>query len=260
MSLELLPFDTELFGIQVARVVGFTGGLDQLNALFDGAKKQGVVLLYLSMSKSSIDEPVDDFVQKIPAECSATSQVVLRIPSLPYMNETLEPLRPNLDGLTVSQYADSTPNQELIELAVAAGHMSRFAADPKFPAEWRRRLYTEWIKNNCNGKLADVVLVARFSGDGKVVGFVSVKKAGPAGTTSICPLMAVEKSMRKKNLGLALAIEAIAWSVRNGMKDAQHRTQVGNAPAIQLYKNVGSYEEDIVHDIHIWMDDRRSSL
>jgi dTDP-4-amino-4,6-dideoxy-D-galactose acyltransferase len=122
---------------------------------------------------------------------------------------------------------------DLLELAIASGHKSRFYKDFRLNARFVK-LYTYWIEKSVNRELSDEVLVSIQ--DEKLTGFVTLKKTERKGSIG---LIAVDKEFRGIGIGKELLIAAENWFRANNCNEICVITQSDNIQACALYERAG---------------------
>src|SRR3989344_9517379 len=106
-------------------------------------------------------------------------------------------------------------------------------------------LYSEWIKNCCNGK-ANAVLVHET--ENIPTGFIACKINGRVG---LIDLIAVDKKMRGKGIGQKLVLNSLSW-----FKDKVNRvevfTEAMNYPSIKMYQRNGFKIDWVGANLNYW--------
>ncbi|UPU37641.1 GNAT family N-acetyltransferase [Geomonas paludis] len=236
---EMLDWDSGFFGFKVARILPERLQGAELQAALVGLEQAGVTLAYWAC------DPDDHGSQQAALESGgflADRKVTYCIDAATMRDRSIA-----ATGIPVERYLDQVTTPELEDLALQAGVYSRFRIDPRMPREKFEALYRLWIRKSVEGQIADQVLVARESG--RIVGMVTV---GRKGERADIGLVAVDASMRGKNLGGALVHSAQQWALQNGFDVAQVVTQGENLAACRLYEKWG-YKVDSVRNIyHFW--------
>ena len=123
----------------------------------------------------------------------------------------------------------------LRELALRAGHKSRFNLDPHFKSQHFERLYEAWLSNSISGKIADKVYA--YCLDGKPVGLITVglneEKEGHIG------LIAVHPSYCHQGIASKLIAAAKNYCHEKGGIVLNVVTQKYNLDACNLYEQNG---------------------
>ncbi len=125
-------------------------------------------------------------------------------------------------------------DKNIVDLAIQSGIYSRFNADPKIGKEKFEELYTLWIKNSLDRKIASEVFA--FKEAGKITGIVTlVEKNGIADIG----IISVDHTHRGKGIGKILMQSAESWFGNQGYAAIQVVTQGQNLPACKLYEACG---------------------
>lgn len=236
---EMLDWDSGFFGFKVARILPERLQAAELQAVLAELERADVTLAYWACHP---DDQGSQQAALLSGGFLADRKVTYCIDA-----ETMRERAVAATGSPVERYLDEVTTPELEELALQAGIYSRFRVDPRMPRDKFEGLYRLWIRNSVNGRIADQVLVARETG--KIVGMVTV---GRKGERADIGLVAVDASMRGRNLGGALVQSAQQWALENGFKIAQVVTQGENLAACRLYEKWG-YQVDSVRNIyHFW--------
>ena len=137
--------------------------------------------------------------------------------------------------------ADDAP--EAAALASTAYVYDRFHADPFIDRKLADELHANWVRNSCDGKAADAVLLAD-DGSG-LLGFVTCKISGAAGHHShssrkgTIVLVASAAPARGRGVGYSLTMAALEWFRQSGCETVEVGTQLSNIPASRLYQTCG---------------------
>ncbi|KXK06029.1 MAG: GNAT family N-acetyltransferase [Ignavibacteriaceae bacterium] len=142
----------------------------------------------------------------------------------------------------------STPfKDKLIELAIQSGIYSRFNVDKKIGKEKYEEMYSLWMINSLNHKIAKEVLVLLEKTDLK--GFVTL---GEKNNRADIGIIAVDYLFRGNGYGRILMESAEKWFSDKGYKSIQVVTQGDNYPACRLYERCGYKVETVEFFYHIW--------
>ena len=236
---HILPWDSEFFGMPIARIIPDRLTTGDLRETVARLRDNGIRLAYWP------SDPDDEESQRAAQVCGGffADRKVTYVTDLGQRTDA-----PDTVEQGVEEYDGCDTCDELERLAVQAGIYSRFKLDPRIPDEKFAELYRLWIRNSVNRKIADGVLVVRRSGS--IVGMVTVAEKNRRGDIG---LIAVDGSMRGKNLGVALVRAAQEWSRRRGFWIAQVVTQGENAAACRLYEKCGYTVEKVEHFYHFWI-------
>jgi dTDP-4-amino-4,6-dideoxy-D-galactose acyltransferase len=139
--------------------------------------------------------------------------------------------------------ATASDAEATAELARIAYVYDRFHADPFVERELADNLHATWLRNSCEGKAADAVLIAE-DGSG-LLGFVTCKFPGDSGRklnnskTGTIVLVASAVRARGRRVGYSLTMAALEWFRLSGCETVEVGTQLSNIPASRLYQTCG---------------------
>lgn len=120
---------------------------------------------------------------------------------------------------------------QLIRLAGRVFFLNRLYNDPFIPKKKANKFYAKWMENSLIGNIADGVLV--FRENGKVFGFVTVKKDGHI------PLLGVSEEKRGRGIAKRLVRGAVNRLCEWNLNKAYIETQMSNIAALHVYKDLG---------------------
>jgi ribosomal protein S18 acetylase RimI-like enzyme len=150
--------------------------------------------------------------------------------------------------IRIAEHPCGSASNAMKRLAIAAGDYSRFAVDPRFPAEAFQRLYETWIERSARREIAHVVLTA-LAGQDDVLGLVTIATA----VEKCCiGLIAVDEAHRGAGVGRALMVAAQQWMQQHGGQVATVVTQADNVPACRLYEHCGYHVVQQDNTFHFW--------
>lgn len=234
---EILKWDTDFFGIGVARITEPHLLPEELANIILTLKNKGMSLLYWS-SDLSIESKRAALINN-GLYVDRRTIFAMNLTSKPYC----------YDGdIVVEEYTDSKVCDELYSLAIQSGHYSRYRSDPYMPDGFADRLYKTWIDGSVNHSLADAVLVARQ--EGKIVGMVTTRDKNGDGSIE---LIAVNKSVRGQGVGSKLVTYAQRWFLDHDLPELRVVTQGDNISACNLYKKCGYSIKEINNFYHFWL-------
>ena len=145
----------------------------------------------------------------------------------------------------VEIYSDKlTP--ELIALAIESGQHSRFRKDKNFSTY--EKLYTEWIANSLQKKIADYVFTIKQNDE--IIGLLTMKINQPAAEIG---LVAVDKKYRRKHLAIRLLDAAVYYAQKENCFSITVATQKENAAACALYASAGFSIAEEINIYHLWL-------
>ncbi|MDX6369600.1 MAG: dTDP-4-amino-4,6-dideoxy-D-galactose acyltransferase [Gaiellaceae bacterium] len=226
---ELLEWDTEFWGVRVARVLGGSMTEESRADLARWCVDNGVSGVYF-LAEANDEET------KAAAEGGGffytDSRVTLR----------KEVHKPRAVSAIPVRVAEDRDLEALEAIARSSHETTRFYHDPHFPDDRCGELYAQWIRSTYASD--DVVLIIEH--DGRAVAYVTCGLR--EGNTGYIGLIAVDASMRERGLGAALAVAAHNWMVEHGVKHAAVVTQERNVAAMHLIQNAGY----VVDSTHLW--------
>ncbi|MEN7547502.1 GNAT family N-acetyltransferase [Rapidithrix thailandica] len=227
-----LPWDSDFFGIQVARLEVPAPGLAKALSLL---KTEGTDLVYWSTPEAhtGIEQVLETYGGQMVVE-----RLTMINRSLPKTYAS-----PN-----VTMYPEKEACHTLLALGEKCGQCSRYYHDPFIKRQQVDALYRLWVVNSLRGPLANGILV--YKDHHRIVGMLSVKVEGDIGYMGI---MAVEDEYRGRGVGKALLQTAIHWFAEQGIQQAYMVTQQGNIPTKSLFEKFGFEEQRKELFYHFWL-------
>ena len=224
---EHLTWDTEFFGLPVARIEGEALSSDQLAAELGALKQRGYGLAY--WFSPDLDIPTDAELEALSGTFADRRTTLARpLDSTPSASAPA--------NLEVFQAAKPTPAMRA--LAIEAGAYSRFRVDDRFGTERFESLYSRWMEVSLRGELADACLVIR---DGeREIGLITVAHRGDCGRIG---LMAVAPDERQHGVASDLVHAALDDMIDHGCKFAEVVTEELNRRTV---RPVGSWNALLV--------------
>ena len=229
-SAALLPWDTEFWGVRIARVEGETMTAASAAEVDAWAAANDVACVYfLAGEDPASAHAAEDAGYRLMdvrvrlARRSATVDVDRRV--RPFRADDLDALR---------------------QVARASHGATRFYADPRFPRERCDDLYDVWITRSTEG-WAEAVLVAEDGG--RPAGYLSLHAAERASIG----LFAVAEDARGSGLGGALVEGAVGWAHERGLAEIDVVTQGRSAAALRVYERRGFAVESLGLGFHRWL-------
>ena len=131
--------------------------------------------------------------------------------------------------------------EQLADLARTAFVYDRFHSDPSIDRERADELHATWLRDSCNGKAVDAVLLAED--DKGLLGFAScllqrdTDKLGRMVGTMI--LAASAERARGRGVAHATMMAASEWMRQQGCDVVEGGTQVRNIPSVRLFRRCG---------------------
>lgn len=230
--IELLHWDSHFFNMKIGRVQINPLTSKALNELYAQKAEGGFDLIYLFCHSGAPQN--EAFIRE--------RNGLLVDLKVTYHKTIIEKPIIHLPHVTV--YAGPLTN-DLLELALASGHQSRFKKDPKLEPFYES-LYTQWISKSLDGSMADAVLAHHT--EGRITGFVTLTHKALVGHIG---LIAVHAEERGKGIGRQLLQAADNWYQANQMKTCTVVTQQDNLAACSLYESNGYAIEKTERIYHI---------
>jgi ribosomal protein S18 acetylase RimI-like enzyme len=243
-ELHMLPWDSNHWGVTVAHLPGPMLTAEELAVTLHQAREDGVRLVYWMAAPN----------HPVPARILREFDGQLVDHRLLFGAHLERAAKP--DGSSVTEddcrivpARGAAPSRALLDLAIAAGHCSRFQSDHRFPRSQVRRLYELWMEGSLQGRLADQVLMARSPAD-VPLGMVTIALHEGRGQIG---LIAVAEQARGQGIGAALLRSAANWLLQQQALQVTVVTQQVNHHARRLYQRAG-YSLWEKHDVyHFWL-------
>lgn len=236
LDYELLNWDSQFFGFKVARIINPNIDSKQIiNNTLSALSKDKVKLIYIVLDEQNLKANLllSEFNRPI------TTNVTFKLK----ISET--PIE-SFEG--VEHYQNDKIEDELFDLAIQAGHDSRYKLDLDFEQGEFERLYRLWIENSVNKTIADFVFVYRNAG--KVKGFVTLKINNDSG---VIGLIAVDETTRGLGIGKKLVYKVFQTLAELNVEHCFVATQKDNLGAVKFYESLGfSVLKSEVY-YHIWL-------
>jgi len=242
-TIELLPWDSEFFGLPIGRVI--PSRLDERSVTTLLAEAQAYHLRCLYFEADSND-PTTVAVAEQHGFHLVDIRVVLEHP---FDNRPAPvPRYPVSPGLSVGPpRADELPR--LQDISAQIGLTSRFNFDKNFGLAQSEHLYRLWIEKACQG-FADAVLIARWHQAGEAVGLITCTLRD---RTAHIQLAGVHIDYRQQSVGTGLVQAALDWAKMRGAHYMQVVTQARNVPAQRLYQQMGFFTRVMTLYYHKWL-------
>jgi len=237
MQFQILDWDSDFFGVKVARIPRSNLDIHSLSATLAELKRQQVRLVYWSSDSECIDTDVKNLGGQLVDKKTTFA--------IDFSSVDAEDIAATD---TVEPFIDAMPVDAFEALAVQSGEYSRFSVDSNIPNEKFVALYKTWINRSIRKEIAKEVLVIRDQG--RIAGMVTLGEKNGRGDIG---LIAVESGFRGKRYGETLVRGAQRWFIENGYKQGQVVTQGDNVPACNLYKKCGYAVEKVAYFYHFWL-------
>jgi len=225
------PFDSEIFGIKMGRILFLVSPLSEINEVqmlianaFCEAKKQGYLHIMIRL-EASLGVIINALIKEKAYYVGGNVTLFLEVSKYQFV-----------DTYWKVEDFDSHDLDALKDIVKESFKESRFFKDPCLPKEKVALLFEKWVVNSCE---RHKVFVVRNQGD--PVGFISVfngldLSGVPSGYID---LLAVSQKMRRKGVASALMLEGIKWLKGKGCSRVWVDTQVSNKAALHFYQSHG---------------------
>jgi len=217
---ERLAWDSQFFGVSIARAVPTRVDAAQRDAILDWCRVEHIDCLYFLAD----DDATALQVLEDGAFSRVDERVTLELQSIPPV-ET----RP----------ADTRPAREsdiaaLRRIAGGAHYDSRFYNDGRFDRDRCDELYRVWIEKSCRGWADHVVVVEH---EAEAIGYLTVHLREP-GSASI-GLVGVDACCRHQGIGQRLMAGALSWMWTHSVTRVWSATQGRNAASQAFFQRAG---------------------
>ena len=229
MTIEQLPWDTDLFGYKVGKII-----IARENELEPSLILQDTNKLLYIFSKVQLRNTL---LNKLPATLVDEKTELAK-----YFNSS-EAIPQLSSHLVEINSLDSS----IIDLALQSGIYSRFYIDTNFKKDEFRKLYIAWIKKSLSKEIAEKVIA--FKQNNKFIGLMTICVENNA---AVIGLLSVDKEYQRKNIGTQLLNYAAAFSLQNNYSLLNVTTQAANIPAINFYLKNGFQIVKKTYIYHLW--------
>ena len=142
----------------------------------------------------------------------------------------------NFIGDAIVQRSLSEDIPDLMLLADNSNWITRYRNDPKFSNEDMNGFYSGWVARSVVGEVDDLVFHIEY--DGKIYGFITLKKSGI--NFGSIGLITVAKEMEGKGFGSTLTSHAVKYMFSNlDCARIEVITQENNTSACVMYEKIG---------------------
>lgn len=238
-----LDWDSQHFGINIARVNGVEVDELSLARIFDWCREKKIDCLYFLVSA---DDPKSVRLVEDNGFRLTEIRVYLERSLVDFDPSIYHPLKEDI----VVREAKETDIPALQTIAKNSYNKSRFYFDSRFPEEKCQAYYQAWIKN-CYAGLTDVVLVAEA--ENEIQGFITDRIDKETGIGYI-DLLGVREDVRKAGVGHTLGISAMNWLKINGAKSVIAVTQGRNIATQRLCQRDGLITRSCQLYYHKWFN------
>lgn len=231
MNIETLDWDSDFFRFKVGKLVCNSTDDFDFDAFRIAAELYKIVYVF---SKNKI---VDHSLKLVDEKVVLERKIEL---------ERLQ----EITEFTIDSFSDGIHNfEEIRQLALESGVYSRFNVDQNFNNEEFEKLYTSWIEQSIQKKIAFDVLVAT-KWNNIIVGFMTLNKKSEI--LADIGLVAVSASERGKGIASQLLHNSFQKLKLLGYEKVQVVTQFENIPAMNLYQNAGFEIKERTFIYHYW--------
>ena len=244
---EELPWDSQFFGLSIARAVSSHLDAPTRDAILDWCRSHRTDCLYFLAAP-------DDAATIEHLDAGGFQLVSVRVT----LARSSAAGRGDVAGRV--RHAEVRDIPALRDIASSAHRDTRFHADSRFNAARSDELYATWIENSVRG-YADHVLVAER--DDTPIGYVTLHAEAPdretdtAGRLARIGLFAVDARYRKQGIGRDLLRSAAETLAAAGVTGTTVVTAGRNVAALALYKSEGFNTIDVALWYHRWFRDER---
>ncbi len=252
-----LPWDSEFFGVRMARIDYVVTSADAPASLIEAAL-EGTLSACRETSIPHVTARVD--VEDIPAVHVLVGRGFRLMDAL--VTYRIKPQEDHGAAVrTVGLHRDfeQTDAEEVLDIAREAfrGYVGRFQHDPHVPADRAEEFYLEWTRACIAGAMADKRFVS-VNSSGRVIGYLFFRRREPVSTVGGVPLHgggigACRRSEPGAYAGLIRA--ATAWSHEHGAI-SECQTQNYNFTVIRVYEAAGGHYVRAEYTLHAWLGDR----
>jgi len=236
---EFLPWDTEFFGVRIARVCAHALTPESAAPVDHWCQDNDIRAIYFLANSNE------------PAALQTAAQSGFQLVDI-RVTLQLDPARPISSQVPAAAKIRMVRAEDLPALqaiARTAHQDTRFFSDPNFSRERAQDLYAAWIELEAHGR-AQQVLVAEDS-SAQAVGYISCHFSEPA-TSGQIGLVGVAAPARGRGIGRSLVLAATNWFIRQGARQVTVVTQGRNVAAQRLYQRCGFVTQDLQLWYHKW--------
>lgn len=233
---EILEWDTQFFGIKIAKINDFKSE-EEFYDILNEIKRNKIKLLYFFI------EPDDIYRNSILLKNNA----ILVDEKITY--------KLNIENIHIADnfqhikfYSNNELTQDLINISIQTSEFSRFRIDKNIGDSFCDKLYTKWIENAVNKHFNDAIYV--YSENGRIEGLVTLKSIADSGSIS---LIGVDAKSRGKNIGTLLIKKSIVHYQEMNINYIEVVTQKANALACKFYEKNGFTIQSIKNIYHLWV-------
>ncbi len=234
---EILPFDTDLFGYNVAKITDTNLDLQSLESVLNQLSQDSVKLAYWYLDPEN----------KTSNEAAEKLNGFLADQKITY---GLEFTKDDYDSdPNIKSYLGKELNEKLISLVLQSGAYSRFKVSPGFNNQEFEKLYKSWITSALKptDEKKDVLV---YIEQDLLVGFITIEIKDD---TLDIGLLAVNENYRGKSIGSKLVNQSFSKGLSWGVKRASVSTQADNSVACKFYEKLGFVIKKRQNIYHFWI-------
>ena len=233
-----LAWDSEFFGVSIARVLRTRVTTDELAAARRWAREASIDCLYL-LAEAEDDETVR------AAEQNGFSLVDVRVT----LDRAVAAAGAFDDAAIGARRATPEDLPRLTAIARVSHRNTRFHRDPRFDPTRADELYAVWIERAVRGEQAGPVWVV--DGAAGASGYLTLSRDADHASIG---LVAMDASARGQGGGGRLLEAALHWSAEQGVSRLSVVTQGHQAASMRFYERRGFATRLVQFWYHFWTD------
>ncbi len=235
----VLDWDSQFFGLRVARVNGSHIDAAQMVIIKDWAQAQQIDCVYFLADSTD------------PLTVRAAENGGFRLQDIRMTLGLARPADPTpFADMPTIRSARPTDADALRDTARHAYVHSRFYNDPHFSEEQSASLYDVWLTRSITDPTyADQTLVGEVNGEPAGYIALHLNRTAKQGTIG---LVGVAETARGQAMGQALVQQALLWFWDQGMESVQVTTQGRNIAGQRLYQRCGFLTQSVLLWYHWW--------
>jgi dTDP-4-amino-4,6-dideoxy-D-galactose acyltransferase len=241
-NFDILPWDSQLFGFNVAKILPVDPKLPDFEKLFSEMKKQTVKLAYWQTSLTfDQQKEISKRYNGLLVDLKTTYSKILS---------------PNVDAayfktdMKVIPFSGNLPDDNMYNIALQCGEYSRFRVDPKISYSIFEKLYKTWIEKSASKELADDILIYKI--DNNLAGLITVYVKDFVGHIG---LVGVDSNYRGQGIGNKLISASENYFKKAKCKSIEVITQGLNKAACTLYEKNDFSIKTQTNFYHFWIND-----
>jgi len=242
-KIQILDFDTKLFGFKIGRFIGRKLSLEEARKIVKYCKNKGIKCLYADLD-------INDFASLSAATKCGFVISDIRIIFEKDLTGFKATTKIKLDDYQVDDNIKDTDIPYLKSLSKEMSGVSRFTFDKSFPAGSGEKLYIAWMLNSISKEVADKIFIAREIKTKKPLGVITCKEEQDHGEIV---LLGVDKEHSGRGIATFILSRALCFFKKNGFKKVRVATQGSNVPAQRLYQKNGFLTQSTSVFFHLWL-------